>query len=89
MNDFYPRGVDTIWKITERKTGLYLGRGQHPPQTRTAKGLGDRLLPDPRSVGKGLATEVARRLVRYSFETLNLPEVFTTVDRLSSWRNVF
>ena len=30
--------------------------------------------------GKGFATEIAARLIRFGFVELNLPEVFATID---------
>jgi ribosomal-protein-alanine N-acetyltransferase len=64
------------------KDGEYVGHaGIYPRPTRKEDWEFVYFL-NRKSWGKGYATEIARRIIRYGFEELNLHEVFATVDEV-------
>lgn len=74
----YEEGAWGIWAIEERASGRLVGSAEIKPRK-----TGDWeivYLFDPTAWGKGYATEVARRLVDYGFERLELPRVVATVE---------
>jgi len=74
----YPQNFN-IWAIFDRD-GEYVGHaGIYPRPTRREDWEFVYFL-NRKSWGKGFATEIARRIIRYGFEELNLPEVLATVD---------
>jgi len=81
MDEFYPQGVDTIWAVFAKDDGRYVGNASLRPRPERQKDweIGYYLTPD--EWGKGFATELATRLVRFGFETAGLKEVFATVDK--------
>jgi RimJ/RimL family protein N-acetyltransferase len=81
MDDFYPNGVDTIWAVFAKDDRRYVGNAslRPRPERQTDWEIGYYLLPV--EWGKGFATEIASRLVRFGFETAGLKEVYATVDK--------
>ena len=81
MNEFYPQGVDTIWAVFAKDDGRFVGNASLRPRPERQKDweIGYYLKPD--EWGKGFATEIAKRLVRFGFENAGLTEVFATVDK--------
>jgi ribosomal-protein-alanine N-acetyltransferase len=74
----YPQNLN-IWAIFTRD-GEYVGHaGTYPRPTRREDWEFVYFL-NQKSWGKGFATEIARRIIEYGFEELNLPEVFATID---------
>lgn len=80
MNEWYPKGVDTIWAVFAKDDGRYVGNASIRPRPEKQKDweIGYYLLPE--EWGKGYGSEIAKRLVSYSFDVLGLNEVFATVD---------
>jgi ribosomal-protein-alanine N-acetyltransferase len=80
MNDLYPKGVDTIWAVFAKDDGRFVGNAslRPRPENRAEWEIGYYLKPD--EWGKGFATEIANRLVRYGFGELNFRKIFATVD---------
>jgi RimJ/RimL family protein N-acetyltransferase len=80
MNDLYPKGVDTIWAVFAKDDGRFVGNAslRPRPEEQSEWEIGYYLKPE--EWGKGFATEIANRLVRYGFRDLNFKEVFATVD---------
>ena len=75
----YPQGFK-IWAIFTKEDSSYIGHaGIYPRQTKMEDWEFVYFLCRD-AWGKGFATEIARRIIEYSFEELNLPEVFATVD---------
>ncbi|HSK71184.1 MAG TPA: GNAT family N-acetyltransferase [Pyrinomonadaceae bacterium] len=75
----YPQGFN-IWAVFVKEDSRYVGHaGIYPRPTRKEDWEFVYFL-NRHSWGKGFATEIARRLVKFAFEELNLPEVFATVD---------
>jgi len=81
MDDFYPNGIDTIWAVFAKDDGRYVGNASLRPRPERQQDweIGYYLTPD--EWGKGFATEIASRLVRFGFETAGLKEVYATVDK--------
>ena len=93
-----------IWCVTERATGNKIGTGALLPmpiesQETDFDSLVPGRLPDaeveigffliPEAWGKGYATEIAKGLLRFAFETASLPEVVATHDKANvASRNV-
>jgi Acetyltransferases, including N-acetylases of ribosomal proteins len=75
----YPDGYD-IWAVFSKENSEYVGhagiyrRPNHSDEWEFVYFL------KREAWGKGYATEIARRLVRFGFEDLNLQEVFASVD---------
>ena len=80
VEQWYPRGVDTIWAVFAKDDGRYVGNAsvRPRPEKQSDWEIGYYLKAD--EWGKGFATEIAESLVTYSFETLGLGEVYATVD---------
>jgi len=81
MDEFYPKGVDTIWAVFAKDDGRYLGNASLRPRPERQKDWEIGYYITPSEWGKGFATEIASRLVRFGFETAGLKEVFATVDK--------
>lgn len=80
LYELYPQGVGTIWAVFAKDGGRYVGNAslRPRPEKRTEWEIGYYLKPE--EWGKGFATEIAQRLVRYGFGELNFAEIFATVD---------
>jgi len=80
VNEWYPQGVDTIWAVTAKDDGRYVGNASiHPrPERKQDWEIGYYLISTEWK--KGFATELANRLVRYGFDVLSLPAIYATVD---------
>jgi RimJ/RimL family protein N-acetyltransferase len=75
----YPQDFK-IWAVFAREDSRYVGHtGIYPRPTRKEDWEFVYFL-NRNSWGKGYATEIARRIIKYGFEELKLPEVFATVD---------
>lgn len=69
-----------IWAVFAKEDSAYVGHaGIYPRPTRKEDWEFVYFL-NRNAWGKGYATEIARRIIRFAFEELNLPEVFATVD---------
>jgi RimJ/RimL family protein N-acetyltransferase len=69
-----------IWAVFTKEDSLYAGHaGIYPRQTKKEDWEFVYFLKRD-FWGKGYATEIARRIVEYGFEELNLPEIYATVD---------
>jgi RimJ/RimL family protein N-acetyltransferase len=79
----YPQGFN-IWAVFAKEDSRYVGHaGIYPRPTRREDWEFVYFL-NQNSWGKGFATEIARRLVKFAFEELNLPETFASVDDVHS-----
>lgn len=75
----YPQGFN-IWAVFTKGDSRYVGHaGIYSRQTKKEDWEFVYFL-NCNNWGKGYATEIARRIIKYGFEELNLPEVFATVD---------
>lgn len=75
----YPQGFN-IWSVFTKKDSRYVGHaGIYPRPTKKADWEFVYFLRRD-DWGKGYATEIARCLVEFAFEELNLTQVFATVD---------
>ncbi|HEX9960751.1 MAG TPA: GNAT family N-acetyltransferase [Pyrinomonadaceae bacterium] len=75
----YPQNFN-IWAVFAKGDSAYVGHvGIYPRPTRKEDWEFVYFL-DRNAWGKGYATEIARRIIEFGFEELNLPEVFATVD---------
>jgi RimJ/RimL family protein N-acetyltransferase len=81
MLEFYPGGVDTIWAVFSKDDGYYVGNASLRPRPERQKDWEIGYYLKPAEWGKGFATEIASRLVRFSFEVAGLDEVYATVDK--------
>ena len=76
---FYPQNLN-IWAVFTKENSRYVGHaGIYPRPTRNQDWEFVYFL-SRNAWAKGYATEIARRIIAYGFEELNLPEVFATVD---------
>lgn len=81
MEDFYPKGVDTIWAVFAKNDGRFIGNASLRPRPERQKDWEIGYYITPVEWGKGFATEIASRLVRFGFETAGLKEIYATVDK--------
>ena len=81
IDDFYPKGVDTIWAVFAKDNGRFVGNASLRPRPERQKDWEIGYYLRPEEWGKGFATEIASRLVRFGLETAGLREVFATVDK--------
>ena len=75
----YPQNFN-IWAVFTRADSRYVGHAGIYPRPAKKQDWEFVYFLNRESWGKGYATEIARRIVEYGFEELNLPEVFATVD---------
>ena len=80
LTRFYPNGVDTIWAITAKSDGRYLGNASIRPRPERQKDWEIGYYLRPEEWGKGYGSEVARCLVNFGRESLGLPEIYATVE---------
>ena len=80
MMGLYGQGVDTVWAVFSKEDGGYLGNASIRPRPEKLSDweVGYYLMPG--AWGKGLGSDLAKRLVEYGFEDLGLDAVFATVD---------
>lgn len=79
FNKFYPQGVN-IWAVFAKDDLEYIGHaGIYPRPTKKEDWEFVYFLRRD-AWGKGFATEIAKVIIEYGFDELNLPEVFTSVD---------
>ncbi len=79
----YPQGFN-IWAVFAKEDSRYVGHaGIYPRPTKKEDWEFVYFLRRD-AWGKGYATEIARRLVEFAFEELNLNQVFATVDNENS-----
>lgn len=79
FEQLYPQGYN-IWAIFTKEDSRYVGHaGIYQRPTRKEDWEFVYFLSRD-AWGKGYATEVARKIIEYGFDELNLPEVFATVD---------
>lgn len=79
FDKFYPSGVN-IWAVFTKDGLEYVGHAGIYPRPSKKEDWEFVYFLNRKSWGKGFATEIAERIIRYGFEDLSLPEVFTSVD---------
>ncbi len=80
IEEFYPQGVNTIWSVFAKADSRYIGHAAIRPRTTKKEDWEISYMLRKEDWGKGLATEIAKRLIEYGFKELDLPEIFATVD---------
>jgi len=80
MTGMYEQGVDTIWAVFARDGGRYIGNASIRPRPGQKENWEIGYYLRSEEWGKGLGTELARRLVVYGLEELGLDAVYATVD---------
>jgi RimJ/RimL family protein N-acetyltransferase len=78
--EFYPQGIKTIWAVTAKDDGRFIGNASIRPRPSQKNETEAGYMLMPAEWGKGYATEIARRLIAYGFDELGLKKVFATVD---------
>lgn len=78
--ELYPKGVDTIYAVFSKTDGRYIGHASIRPRPEKKEDWEIGYILRKEEWGKGFATEIASRLIRYAFEDLKLPEMFATID---------
>lgn len=76
---FYPQGVK-IWAVFAKENSAYVGHAGIYPRPSKKEDWEFVYFLNQENWGKGYGTEIARRIVEFGFEELNLPEIFATVD---------
>jgi ribosomal-protein-alanine N-acetyltransferase len=80
IDEFYPNGRTTIYAVCDKSDGHYIGHAAiRPRPTQTDEWEISYVLKFA-EWRKGYATEIARKLVEFGFDQLNLPVVYATVD---------
>lgn len=77
--ELYPQKYK-IWAVFVKENSRYVGHCgiyQRPTKQNDWEFV---YFLKPEEWGKGYATEIAKKLIEYGFEELNLPKVFATVD---------
>ncbi len=75
---FYDFG---LWSIVERVSGQVVGRAGLFPTGLPMEGVELGYVIDPSRQRRGYALECGRAIVRYAFETLDIPELHLLTDR--------
>jgi RimJ/RimL family protein N-acetyltransferase len=79
----YPENFN-IWAVFAKEDSAYVGHAGIYPRPARREDWEFVYFLNRHSWGKGYATEIARRLIQFAFQELNLPEVFATVDDVHS-----
>lgn len=75
----YPQNFN-IWAVFEKEKSQYIGHAGIYPRPTKKENWEFVYFLNRKSWGKGYATEIAKKIINYGFEELNLPVVFATVD---------
>ena len=75
----YPQNFN-IWAIFAKEDSAYVGHAGIYPRPTRKEDWGFVYFLNRKTWGKGYATEIARRIIKFGFEELNLAEVLATVD---------
>lgn len=79
FDKFYPKGLN-IWAVFTKEDTRYIGHAGIYPRPTKIEDWEFVYFLKRNNWGKGYATEIARRIIEYSFEELKLSKVFATVD---------
>lgn len=80
IEDFYPKGKNTIYAVFAKSDLRYIGHAAIRPRPSKIEDWEISYMLRVEEWNKGFATEIAKRLIRFGFEDLKLPEVFATID---------
>lgn len=80
IENFYPNGVTTIYGVFDKLDGHYIGHAAIRPRSTQKDEWEISYMLRTEEWGKGFATEIAKRLVRFAFDELQLNTVYATVD---------
>lgn len=80
IENFYPQGIRTIWAVFAGDNSRYIGHAAIRPRPTKKEDWEISYMLKTEEWGKGFATEIARRLIEYGFDELNLTEVVATID---------
>jgi len=75
----YPQGFD-IWAVYAIEDSLYIGHAGIYPRPNRKEDWEFVYFLNRSSRGKGYATEIAVRVIKYGFKELNLSVIYATVD---------
>jgi RimJ/RimL family protein N-acetyltransferase len=78
--DFYPKGLTTIYGVFDKTDEHYIGHASIRPRPTNPNEWEIGYILKVDEWGKGYATEIGRKLVEFGFNELNLTSVFATVD---------
>lgn len=76
---FYPNGLN-IWAVFAKEDSEYIGHAGIYPRPAKKEEWEFVYFLNIDNWGKGFATEIARCVIKYGFEELNLAEIFASVD---------
>lgn len=76
---FYPQDLQ-IWAIFTNAESEYVGHAGIYPRPMQKEDWEFVYVLNYQNWSKGYATEIARRIIKFGFEELNLPKIFATVD---------
>ena len=76
----YPQGIRTIWAVFAKDDSRYVGHAAIRPRPTKTEDWEISYMLKTEEWGKGFATEIARRLIAYGFDELNLTGVVATID---------
>jgi ribosomal-protein-alanine N-acetyltransferase len=79
FEQLYPQNFN-IWAIFAKENSQYVGHAGIYPRPVKKEDWEFVYFLKQTAWGKGYATEIARRVIEFGFEELNLSEVFATVD---------
>jgi RimJ/RimL family protein N-acetyltransferase len=80
LNDYYPKGINTIFGVFLNDTKKHIGTCSIRPRPTKKDDWEITYILKSEEWGKGYATEIARKLIEFGFEELKLNAVFATVD---------
>lgn len=83
FDKLYPQNFN-IWAVFAKEDSSYIGHAGIYPRANRKEDWEFVYFLNRKNWGKGYATEIARRIIEYGFEKLNLHEVFATVDDVHS-----
>lgn len=78
--DFYPRGIRSIWAVFSKENSKYIGHAIIIPMPAKNDDWEIGIILKHSEWGKGFGTEIVEKLVEYSFVELNQTKVYATVD---------
>lgn len=78
--ELYPQDAKTIFAVFDKDDERFVGNASIRPRPAKKEEWEISYILRSEEWGKGFATEIAKRLIKFGFNKLNLSEVFATID---------
>jgi len=80
IDEFYPKGIDTIWAVLAKEDRRFVAHASIRPRPENNHEIEVGYMLATSEWGKGYATEIAQELIRVGFAEMKQSAVYATVD---------